>query len=129
MRKSYVKPAITSEIFNTENYCASCEHKEDGYGGKYYFECNAGYRDYKGQYPYKIYYEDGTYITNYEPCGDTHEADTDGVFKNGYMDDRRTQEVERIPVIIWVENPNNPFKIDYHCTTNLNRDTWKKNIS
>lgn len=129
MRKSYVKPVIISEIFDSENYCASCEHTEDGYGGKYYFECNAGTRDYEGQYPYALYYSDGTFVTNYEPCGDTHEAETDGVFRDGYMDDRRTTEEEQIPVIIWVENPNSLFRRDYHCTTNLDRDTWKKNIS
>ena len=41
MRKSYVKPALISEEFMPQVYCAACEHTSSG-AGMYKFVCDAG---------------------------------------------------------------------------------------
>lgn len=57
----------------------------------------------------------------YHPCGTTHEADSDGIFILGTMDNQATDEIEAIPVMIWRgENGNN-----VHCTTKLDMNSWE----
>lgn len=137
MRKSYVKPALISEEFMPQVYCAACEHTSSG-AGMYLFECNAGTI---GNY-YNVYFSDGSpYATSdddhnwkdsnefsgYGPCGEKHEAATDSEFLKGYMymQNRRGQDTgSKIDVIIWTDNRTN-----VHCTANLDQDTWEKNIS
>lgn len=134
MRKNYVKPALISEEFVPQTYCAACEHTSSG-AGMYLFECNAGYKNND----YNVYYADGSPLATsdndyrnakyfgYTPCGEKHEASTSDDFPKGYMykQDYWGQDTgSKIEVIIWTEGDT-----DVHCTTNLNQETWEKNIS
>lgn len=152
-KKSYVKPDLICEEFTPEAYCAACEHTEDGYG-MYNFTCDAG-----GGVSGTVYIEsngidgfqvtgcncgeghmaesyDGIFInyqcknwvnigderlSSYHACGITHAASTNDAFLDGYYKVGDTVT----PVVIW-RGPNND---NTHCTTNINRDSWKKNIS
>lgn len=153
MRKNYVKPVIISEIFDSENYCASCEHTEDGYGmynftcdagggtsGKVYLEtngipglqipgCNCGENHQQESYDgIFINYKCTNWVSNgdqslggYHACNITHAASTKDSFLDGYYKVNNTVT----PVIVWRGAKGD----NVHCTTNLNRDSWKKNIS
>lgn len=141
MRKNYVKPALISEEFVPQTYCAVCEHTESG-AGMYKFVCDAG-----GGVRGDIITDTGKNLTSgtyyYHACDTSHEAPTTDEFTYGYFiknngNDKLTysenvgslfnpeyvtKEYEKIPVIIWTGDG------DIHATENLNRDTWEKNIS
>ena len=137
MRKNYVKPALISEEFIPQQYCAVCTHTSNG-AGMYLFECNAGNKgtDYNVYFangnPYATSDDDHKYkytnsFTGYHPCGDKHEASTTDEFLSGYMykQNKNGQDSgSKIDVIIWTEG-----RTDVHCTTNLDQDKWEKNIS
>lgn len=125
MKKQYVTPMMVGERFLPNEYVAACGDS----GTVYKFACNAGDSGSK----YNVYYEDGTenqYTKGrgyYHPCGDTHQAESESGFYNGYMYkieyDRWGQEKEigdKIPVIIWTEGGR-----DVHCTTNLDMSKWE----
>lgn len=128
MKKEYVRPMMVGERFAPNEYVAACGDR----GKVYKFECNAGevgYINHKFPVPwveevvhhYAVYGDDGKqYGSNYGPCGKTHEAPSDSGFINGWMDDKLTEEVEQIPVIIWTDNGRN-----CHCTDNLNMESWE----
>lgn len=136
MRKNYVKPAIISEEFVPQTYCAVCEHTESG-AGMYKFVCDAG-----GGVSGDLFDKDGNNLTgpgdkysSYSACGTTHEAATTDEFIEGYFYPNKgndnTNGYTPTPVIIWLEPLKGWFgnSYDIHATTNLDRDTWEKNIS
>lgn len=126
MKRAYVRPTMVGERFVANEYVAAC-----GDSGKVYnFVCNAGDKFRK----YNVYYEkdnrrkyiasnhllDGAQVSSYHPCDATHEANAKDEFIEGYIDDQRTWEDEKIPVIIWTNNGT-----DVHCTKNLNISEWQ----
>lgn len=126
MKRAYVRPTMVGERFVANEYVAAC-----GDSGKVYnFVCNAGDKFRK----YNVYYEkdnrrkyiasnhlyDGAQFSSYHPCDATHEANAKDEFIEGYIDNQRTWEDEKIPVIIWTNNGT-----DVHCTKNLNISEWQ----
>lgn len=128
MKKRWEEPRILAQKFMPNEYVAACGDS----GVVYNFECNAGSR----WNDYNVYLEDGTpYATSgrdnggchtdyfsYHPCGETHEANSDSGFLEGYMYEQNSwgqNTGSRINVIIWTENYT-----DVHCTTNLDMNEW-----
>ena len=123
-KKIWTKPCATVEQFAMNEYIAACGDS----GVVYKFKCDAGDKNL-WDYPYRVfvdYNRDGKddgpyeYRANYHACGETHEAESDSGFYNGYMDDERTPGNDRIPVIVWTE-----YGKDTHCTTALDMDAWE----
>ena len=118
MKRVYERPMMFAQEFTANEYVAAC-----GDSGKTYkFVCDAGDSRSDWEYGYKVFGNDGKqYGYNYRKCGKTHEADSDGFFIKGYMDDWQTREEEKIEVYIWTgENGDN-----CHCTTNVNMNSWE----
>lgn len=127
-KRAYVKPSLESEAFVPNTYVAAC----GDHGTVYYFECNAGGR----RNSYNVYFDDGTpyassngneewyaQFTGYHPCYETHEANSDSGFRDGYMylqDRRGNNSGSPIDVVIWTE-----YGTNVHCTTNLDREDWE----
>lgn len=159
MRKNYVKPALISEEFIPQQYCAVCTHSSSG-AGMYNFVCNAGGGEYGGLYKEdngvegfqsKSFcncgeghtsqsggsYWQGTYwecnnwikadsrisrsTNSYHACGASHAAPTTDEFPLGYFVGATTGTVLKIR--LWTGDG------DKHGTTNINQETWTKNIS
>lgn len=133
-KKAYVKPEMHVEEFTPNEYIAACSDKTGG--TVYKFECNAG--DANTHYAIKDssgrvvtisgMYMDGGRSWNgyhYHPCNETHDASSKSGFFMGYhLDDPTTRQDENISVIIWTDN-----NTDVHCTTNLDMESWDKNMS
>lgn len=125
MRKRWEEPMILVQQFVANEYVAACGDS----GTVYNFKCNAGekgkhyaVKDAKGN----VATISGRYMNGhfpfsyYEPCGETHEAESNSGFLTGYhLDDPKTRRDENISVIIWTDN-----NTDVHCTTNLNMNSW-----
>ncbi|MBQ8521855.1 MAG: hypothetical protein IJ456_10920 [Bacteroides sp.] len=141
-KRNYVKPVLNSEEFVPQVYCAACTHTESGVG-MYQFVCDAGGGEYGD-----IITKSNQNLTSgewsyYHACDASHEAPTTDDFISGYFvknggNDKLTyrenvgtfwnpqyveKEYEKVEVIIWTGDG------DVHATTNLNRDSWTKNIS
>lgn len=123
--KKYMKPTMEGQMFVSNEFVSAC-----GDSGKtYYFECNAGTKDYDGQYPYKIYRTSNNRLVadSFEPCGETHVAEANDEFFAAYMDDKRTDAKEQINVMVWAE----PIQTwlgtmySYHCTDKLKIEDWE----
>lgn len=129
-RKTYVKPALSSEQFVPQTYVAACREG----GVVYKFKCDAG----GGVYG-KVYEEsngetglqeglglgilgDRKLTNSYHACQKTHEASSADEFLTGYYVPDRGQT---IPVIIWRGEDGR----NVHCTTNLDISTWEKTMS
>lgn len=132
MKKEYTSPLIICEEFQVDEYVAACGDS----GTVYKFKCNAGRRDIN----YAVKDSNGNVATisgmymngggrlsfgrygyYYNPCGETHEAESDSGFLTGYhLDNPKTPEDENISVIIWTQN-----NTDVHCTTNLDMSSWE----
>ena len=127
-KQTWEEPQILVQKFMPNEYIAAC-----GDSGKVYnFECNAG----DPNKMYDVYTDDGRLLTKddswegitfryryFQPCGTTHEADSDGVFMKGYMVDNGGKDGRygaRTDVYIWTGENND----DVHCTTNLNMNSW-----
>ena len=128
-KMTWTRPVAAVEQFMPNEYIAACGDS----GVVYKFVCNAGSRGND----YNVYLADGTpYATSgrdsggcktdyssYSPCGETHEAESDSVFLDGYMY-RQTlfggDTGDRINVIIWTDNFT-----DVHCTGNLDMNKWE----
>ena len=128
MKREYVRPMMRGEVFAANEYVAACGDS----GVVYNFECNAGNR----RNSYNVYFADGTpyassngneeyyaKFTGYHPCYETHKAESDSGFKDGYMylQNRWGDNTgDRIDVVIWTDRGT-----DVHCTTNLDQDSWE----
>ena len=88
--------------------------------------------DFEGDRYFKVYQDNngvfGEQIASrYHACGETHEATVGkgesfgDVFFAGWMDDRLTDVVEKIKVMIWRGADGD----NCHCTENLNVSTWE----
>ncbi len=129
MKKKWTIPRIQAETFTPNEYISTCG---DTAYGNYLFECNAGTKGWR----YAIKDSNGNYATingrymdqrhfYYTPCGETHISPTNDLYLTGYhLDNRWTPNDENIAVIIWTDNGK-----DIHCTTNLDRESWKVNRS
>ena len=125
--KDYVRPMMESEAFAANEYIAACGDS----GVTYKFECNAnsdGWFSNGGL----VYVENGKeeglqmlgsnrddFLSNYTPCSETHVAESDDEFLNGYIFSLGGNWVT--PVIIW-RGPNND---NTHCTTELDMNEWE----
>ncbi len=122
MKRRYERPSAYIEEFTPNEYVAACGDN----GTVYKFVCNAGEKKKK----YDVYYYDQnnrkTYLVSkewgryYHPCKTTHEAKENTGFINGFIDDQKTPEDEKIQVVIWTNNGTN-----VHCTTELDMSTWQ----
>lgn len=129
MKKVYEAPVVHLEQFVANEYIAACGDS----GVVYKFTCDAGDK----WNSYNVYLADGTPYatsgrdsggcktdyTSYSPCGETHEAESDSVFLDGYMYKQSTWGQDtgsKINVIIWTDNYT-----DVHCTKNLNKNSWE----
>lgn len=147
-KKTYSKPVLSAQRFEPQEFVASCEHSESG-AGNYLFDCDAGI---SGGYAHGMIYRESygspdtfnytttlwggvnvreTEINGFHACHQKHESPTtdeytlgwfvpcewNGVYHYGYQYDRAFK------VIIWQGDG------DLHCTENLNRETWEKNVS
>lgn len=124
MKKTWEEPKIMVQKFVANEYVAACGAS----GTVYNFVCDAGKEDTK--YAVKDangkvatisgYYMDGKKDW-YQPCGETHQAESDSGFLTGFhLDDPKTKHVdEKIGVIIWTQN-----NTDVHCTTQLDMNQW-----
>lgn len=120
MEKEWINPSTIVQKFAANEYVAACGDS----GVVYNFKCDAGDKDLI-DYPYKVYvdyYGNGDYIyrNRYHACGETHKAESDSGFYNGYMDDLRTPGNDKIKVIVWTE-----YGFDTHCTTELDMKKWE----
>lgn len=123
MKKTWEEPRILVQQFMPNEYVAACGDS----GVVYNFECNAGKKG--THYAVKDANGDvatisGMYMNGilpfYTPCGETHQAESDSGFLEGYhLDYPRTQEDENIKVVIWTNN-----NTDVHCTTKLDMNKW-----
>ena len=128
MKKTWMEPQIEVQQFMANEYVAACGDS----GVVYNFVCNAGSKNSA----YNVYLADGTpYATSgrdsggcktdyysYSPCGETHEAESNSVFLDGYMykqGDWGNNIGSMIKVKIWTDNYT-----DVHCTTKLNMNEW-----
>ena len=76
-------------------------------------------------HPYRVVANNGESWSGYGPCEETHVAESNSEFINGYIDNMYTPENENIPVIIWKEPRGWGLPDNIHCTTNLNQDSWE----
>ena len=131
MKKQYSSPNLMEEQFAANKYVAACDHGTQY--GNYKFECNAGdpghrywiHQKKKDSWGDTIYESiNGKHFGPrgyyFHPCNETHESPTTDDYLTGYfLDDKSTDEIESIPVIIWTAGGTN-----LHATENLNRDSW-----
>ena len=120
MARSYRKPMMNVEKFVANEYVAACGES----GVVYKFKCDAG-----GGVPGYVYLETNgkpglqeggdQFLSGYQACGTTHEAESRDSFKNGYYVNYYNGRVTR--VIVW-RGPNND---DTHCTESLDMSKWE----
>ena len=124
MKKTWEEPKIMVQKFVANEYVAACGDS----GVVYNFECNAGkkgtYYAVKKDSDGKVATISGWYMNGkddwYEPCGETHKANSNSGFLTGYhLDNPWTPEDEHIEVVIWTKN-----NTDVHCTTQLDMNKW-----
>ena len=131
--REYVKPMMDSEVFAANEYCSACGDS----GTTYLFKCDAGggesgnvYVESNGVEGLQTrrewvggwgghWQEADRSLGGYHACGTTHEADSDGDFLNGYYVPYWSDDVTK--VIIW----RGPRNDNTHCTTNLDKNSWK----
>ena len=127
-RKVWRRPLTKVQKFEANEYVAACGDS----GVVYNFECNAGER----RESYNVYFDDGTpyassngneewytKFTGYHPCGETHDADSNSGFYDGYMYLQNrwgNNSGSPIDVVIWTDGGRN-----VHCTTELDMDEWE----
>ena len=124
MKKTWEEPKIMVQKFVANEYVAACGDS----GVVYNFECNAG----EPNTPYAVKDANGKVarisgkkmdgvLHFYHPCGETHQAESDSVFRTGFhLDDPKTQVYdEHIKVVIWTDHDTN-----VHCTTQLDMNQW-----
>ena len=127
-RKVWRRPLTEVQKFEANEYVAACGDS----GVVYNFECNAGNR----KKSYNVYYDNETPLassngneawyaqfTGYHPCHETHTAESDSGFYDGYMylqNWRGNNIGSPIDVVIWTDRGTN-----VHCTTNLDMDSWE----
>ena len=118
MARSYRKPMMNVEKFVANEYVAACGES----GVVYKFKCDAG-----GGEPGYVYLETNgkpglqtgdQYLSGYQACGTTHEAESTDSFQNGYYVNYFNGKVT--PVIVWRGEEGD----NTHCTTNLDMNSW-----
>ena len=119
MKKAFAMPKIVVEQFVPNEYVAACGDTEYG---KYKFECNAP----EGTLYYYSPYLGQIALGNYTPCGETHLADLQSEFAEGFVDynDNR-QEDEGEHVVVWIERGFLGAIVNAHATVETNRETWE----
>lgn len=127
MARSYRKPMMNVEKFVANEYVAACGES----GVVYKFKCDAGGGNYGAVY-LETNGQEGLqtsgrnrdkFLSYYEACGITHEAESTDSFRNGYyvVEGGWFEEDTVTPVIVW-RGPNND---DTHCTENLDMSKWE----
>lgn len=126
MRKRWEEPQIQVQEFVANEYVAACGDS----GTVYKFTCDAG-----GGKSGNVYLEtNGTadlqtkgsnsdsFLSRYHACGESHEAESDDAFLDGYYVVEGKNGKETVtPVIVW-RGPNND---NTHCTENLDMNSWE----
>ncbi len=130
MKKIWTKPMATVEEFAANEYVAACgdEHRVYKFtctapeGTLYYYPESDGAID-------GVHTGRGTELGGYEPCRDEHEAPTDDVYYDGFVDyNRNGNNDEGEGVIVWLEMGSffgRPYIANYHATDSLDMTKWE----
>ena len=127
MRK-YKKPVLNVEQFTANEFIALC-----GDSGKtYYFKCDA--KKWGFDFGDSVYAETNDnpglqrddnnpdqFLGGYHSCSETHIAESDDEFLNGYFVPNGVIDTRPRKVIIWRGEDGN----NIHCTTNLDISKWE----
>ena len=115
------------DAFVANEFVSACGDKNRVYK----FKCDAGIKNFFGEYhTYDVYvdsnkngqldYKGDTELGYYGACGKTHDAKTTDDFLNGFCVRNGIGGREIIPVVIWRGEDGR----NIHCTTKLNMDEW-----
>lgn len=127
MGKMYERPEMRGQMFVADEYVASCKEEP----ASYLFVCDKPadwlYRD-------DLYYYDNSgrahRLGGYAPCGETHEAPVTDVFRKGFIDwDNNGRENGEEGCYVWIEYNWRGKIDDWHATSNMDPNSWEKNIS
>ena len=121
--RNWERPMAVVDAFVANEFVSACGDQNRVYK----FKCDAGSKNYIGEYrTYDVYvdsnkngqldYRSDEELGYYSACGKTHDAKTTDDFLNGFCVRRN----EIIPVVIWRGEDGR----NIHCTTKLNMDEW-----
>ena len=125
--RNWERPMAVVDAFVANEFVSTCGDQNRVYK----FKCDAGSKNYFGEYhTYDVYvdsnkngqldYRDDEELGYYSACGKTHNAKTTDDFLNGFCVRGRGREREIIPVVIWRGEDGR----NIHCTTKLNMVEW-----
>lgn len=122
MKRKYERPWMVGEEFSPNEFIAACGDSNTVYK----FKCDAGggvvgnvYLETNGQEGLQTGRGGDRYLSGYQACGTTHEAQTTDDFLDGYYVTESGRNVT--PVIVW----RGPKNDNTHCTENLDMSTWE----
>ena len=131
MKKIWSAPEAIAEQFAANEYVAAC-----GVSGVVYkFTCDAPkgdvyyYNESGDKRADKVFSGSLVELGGSKPCGEYHEAESTADFFDGFVDrndNGRCDADEQ--AIIWVEFGNTFFgygAVDWHATSNLDKNTWE----
>lgn len=134
--RNWERPMAVVDAFVANEFVSTCGDS----GVVYKFKCDAG--DAYGGYSVYLNGNDGIAHTKddifwcggrgavrgsrtYTRCGETHSAEDKNDFFPGYIQrEGFLGYIEEKNVIVWTNNGTNT-----HCTTNLDKSTWGKELS
>ena len=134
--RNWERPMAVVDAFVANEFVSTCGDS----GVVYKFKCDAG--DAYGGYSVYLNGNDGIAHTKddifwcggrgavrgsrtYTRCGETHSAEDKKDFFPGYIQrEGFLGYIEEKNVIVWTNNGTNT-----HCTTNLDKSTWGKELS
>ena len=134
--RNWERPMAVVDAFVANEFVSTCGDS----GVVYKFKCDAG--DAYGGYSVYLNGNDGIAHTKddifwcggrgavrgsrtYTRCGETHSAEDKNDFFPGYIQrEGFPGYIEEKNVIVWTNNGTNT-----HCTTNLDKSTWGKELS
>lgn len=125
MKRKYVRPWMVGEEFSPNEFIAACGDSNTVYR----FKCDAGggvvgdvYLETNGKKGLQTGKRGDRYLSRYQACGTTHEAQTtDGFLDGYYVTESRKEGTVITPVIVW----RGPKNDNTHCTENLDMSTWE----
>lgn len=123
-KMTWTRPMTEVQQFAANEYVAACGDTEYG---AYNFVCDA-----PGGTLY-YFQENGTAkkLGGYVPCAETHVADKRDEFPNGFVDFNKNGTMDSgEEVVVWLEMWRGPisgteYQVNWHATSNLNRESWE----
>lgn len=125
--RNWERPMAVVDAFVANEFVSACGDQNRVYK----FKCDAGSKNYWGDYhSYNVYvdsnkngkldYRGDQELGGYKACGATHDAKTTDDFLNGFCVRDSWDGREVIPVVIWRGDDGR----NIHCTTKLNINEW-----